>query len=79
MDKMDLIRKGLEDLGPDPIDASIEVRSACKEDIEWLIAEVERLRWIEDAAVWYVQYGGNGHIDNLHRVVKANPRPESGT
>ncbi len=48
-------------------------------DIDWLIAEVERLRWIEDAAGWYVQYGGNGHIDNLHRVVKANPRPESGT
>ncbi len=42
--KLDLIKQGLESIGHDPIGSSIEVRSAAKEDLQWCVAEIDRLR-----------------------------------
>jgi hypothetical protein len=52
------------------------VMASAVNDVDWLVAEVNRLRDIEQAAVWYVRYGGNGHIENLHGVVTKSARPE---
>jgi hypothetical protein len=45
----------------------------------WLIAEVERLRRIEDAARLWANYDTSGvkASDNLERTLADNPRPES--
>lgn len=51
---------------------------AITEQYEWLIAEVDRLRKIEDAAIPWAR-GDMHHVAHtikLKRVVKANPRPE---
>jgi hypothetical protein len=48
-------------------------------DVDWLIAEVERLRKIEDAARLWANYDTSGvkASDNLERTLADNPRPES--
>jgi hypothetical protein len=46
----------------------------------WLIAEVERLRKIEDAALLIEECAGDDdQVPHLWNVLRANPRPESDT